>query len=179
MQTNKEMGGNMRIVAKTASVAGIALLLSGCTTTPAVAEKSTFDSSKRHIVKHYKDAYYYRPNQAWSYKLNANSANFNNVASGGLLECKENDIWFLSIADRAEERKIRDRYFIGLSKFDLEDMKSDPTLIPRRDSKEFKDLMEIDRQMAEQDLIGCAGQIPANQVEKIIPMSEVVTIPSL
>ncbi len=161
-----------------ASVAGAVVLLSGCSTTMAATEKYPFDLKKRHIAKHYDNDYYYRPNHSWSYKLNKNHANLNNVASGGLLNCKENDIWFISIDDRPEEEKIRYRYFISLSKAQLEDMKGDLTEIPRRDSKEFKDLREIDTQMAQQGLIGCAGRIPKDQVEKIIPMSEVVAIPS-
>ena len=171
----------MKAVAKMASIAsvvGTVLLVSGCTTTSAVAEKKAFDINKRHIVKHYEDAYYYRPNHSWSYKLSEYSANLNNVASGGLLTCKENDIWFISINDRAEEKKIRYRYFISLAKSQLEKMWSDPTFIPRRDSKEFKDLIKIDTQMAQQGLIGCSGKIPKERIEKIIPVSEVIAVPS-
>ena len=169
----------MRAVVKIASVVGVALLLNGYATTLVAAEAYSFDKNKQHIVQHYGGDYHYRPNHAWSYKLDKNSAHLNNVASGGLLTCKENDIWYISTHDRAEEKKIRYRYFISLSKFDLNDMKKDPTFIPRRDSKEFNALIEIDTQMVQQGLIGCSGKIPKGQIEKILPMSDAISIPSL
>ncbi len=182
MYAGKNKGVKMETVAKLVAIAGVSgvmLVLSGCAMTSVATEKPPFDIKKQHILKHYEDVYYYRPNQSWSYKLDANSANLNNVASGGLLNCKEDDIWFRSIQDGAEEEKIRYRYMISLSKSQLEDMKDDPTFIPRRDSKEFKDLIEIDTQMAQQNLIGCSSEIPKEQVEKIMPVSDVIAIPSL
>lgn len=166
----------MRAVAKIVGVAGAALVLSGCASTPVATEKYAFDINKRHIVQYYEDEYHYRPNHSWSYKLDENSANLNNIAAGGYLTCEENDIWFISMEDREEEKKIRYRYFISLSKSQLNDMKDDPTFIPRRDSKEFKELIEIDTRMAKQDLIGCSGKLPKNQVEKITSLSDVVSI---
>ena len=167
----------MRI--KVVIATGTVLLLSGCNnTTPTVQNNQAFNVKQQHIIKHYEDAYYYRPNNAWSYKQSANSANLNNVASGDILKCKENDIWFISNQDRAPEKKIRYRYTISLSKSQLNKMKEDPDYIPRRYSKEFKDLTEIDTQMAKKGLIGCAGQIPKERIEKILPQSEVLTVPS-
>ena len=152
--------------------------LIGCNNaTPTVQNKQTFDLNHQNIVKHYKDAYYYRPSNAWSYKLSANSANLNNVASGGILKCKENDIWFISNNDRAPEKKIRYRYTISLSKSQLNKMEEDSEFIPRRDSKEFQDLVEIDTEMAKKGLIGCRNQIPKDRIEKILPQSEVIEIP--
>lgn len=167
------------MIVKVAVAACVALLLSGCdNATPAAQHnKQAFDLKKQHIVKHYKDAYYYRPNNAWSYKLSANSANLNSVTSGGHLKCQENDIWFISNSDRAPEKKIRYRYYISLAKLQLNKMEEDPNYIPRRDSKEFKDLIEIDTQMAKQGLIGCSSQIPKGRIENILPQGEVVSIP--
>ena len=163
---------------KIAITAAISLLMNGCSSnTPAVQNKQAFNLKQLHIVKHYKDSYHYRPNNAWSYKQSANSANLNNVTSGGKLQCKENDIWYISNHDRAPEKKIRYRYLISLAKSQLNKMKEEPEYIPRRDSQEFKDLIEIDTQMAKQGLIGCAGQIPKEVIEKILPQSEVISIP--
>ena len=161
------------------SALSIAFLLNGCNNTPTVQNKQTFDLNQQNIIKHYKDAYYYRPANAWSYKLSANSANLNNVASGGILKCKENDIWFISNDDRAPEKKIRYRYMISLSKSQLNKMEDESEYIPRRDSKEFKDLIGIDTQMAKRGLIGCRHQIPKERIEKILPQSEVIEIPQI
>lgn len=166
----------MKIAIQTAVVAGVIILLNGCNNTPSVENTQAFDLKKQHIAKHYKDAYYFKPNNSWSYKLNANGATLNNVASGGVLTCKENSIWFISNADRSEEEKIRYKYFISLSKSSLNKMREDPDFIPRRNSKEFKDLMEIDTKMAKQGLVGCSDQISQERMEKILPASSVVAI---
>ncbi|MEA2048517.1 MAG: hypothetical protein U9O64_08760 [Campylobacterota bacterium] len=159
------------------SALSMAFLLDGCNSTPTVQNTQAFNVNQQNIVKHYKDAYYYRPSNAWSYKLSANSANLNNVASGGILKCKENDIWFISNNDRNPEKNIRYRYMISLSKAQLNKMEDEPEYIPRRDSKEFHDLIEIDTQMAKKGLIGCRHQIPKGRIEKILPQSEVIEIP--
>lgn len=161
------------------SALSIAFLLNGCNNTPTVQKTQAFDLNKQNIVKHYKDAYYYRPSNAWSYKLSANSANLNNVTSNGILKCKENDIWFISNNNRAPEQKIRYKYTISLSKSQLNKMEEDTEFIPRRDSKEFHDLIEIDTQMAKRGLIGCRHQIPKERIEKILPQSEVIEIPKI
>lgn len=163
---------------KAVVAAAIVLFLNGCNdSTPTIQDKQSLNVHKQHIVKHYKDAYYYRPNNAWSYKLTANSANLNNVASSGNLKCKENDIWYIMDHARDAEMKVRYKYTITLSKSQLNKMEDESDYIPRRDSKEFKDLIEIDTQMAKQGLIGCSSQIPKERIEKRLPQGGVISIP--
>ncbi len=157
----------MKIVIKIAGVVVIALLLSGCTGTSSVEKEYAYDSSKRQIAQYDDESYYYRPDHSWSHRLDENSANLNSVASSGLLTCKEDDIWFISLNEREKEGKIRYRYMISLAKSQLMEMKDDSTYIPRRDSKEFKDLIAIDTQMAEQGLIGCSSQLSKEEFAKI------------
>lgn len=146
---------------------GAALLTSGCVSTSSIEKKHPYSSDKGHIAEYDKETYYYKPDHSWSHRLDANTAHINSVASGGLITCKEDDIWFISLNERAEEGKIRYRYFISLAKSQLMDMKDDPNYIPREDSKEFKDLIEIDTQMAQQGLIGCSEKLSKQEVAKI------------
>jgi len=169
----------MELIVKAASTLGLIALLSGCVKTPDLKDGYTYDVKKIHIIKYQDESYHYRPDHTWSYKLNANSANMNNVTSGGILSCKEGDIWFISLKDREEERKIRYRYFISLSKFQLNDMREDPHFIPRENSKEFKNLIRMDTEYAKQGLIGCSGKIPKAEMEKIIPQSRAISVPAL
>ena len=157
----------MKAAVKMGAIAGILLLVNGCTGTSSVEKEYTFDSNKRHIDQYDKESYYYEPDHSWSHRLDANTANLNSVASSGLLICKEDDIWFISMNERGEEGKIRYRYMISLAKSQLMEMEDNATYIPRRDSKEFKDLIEIDTQMARQGLIGCATKISKEEFSKI------------
>lgn len=168
----------MNVVVKMGGVL-IAIMLSACVSTPTSMQKYVFDKNKIHILKYQEEGYYYRPNHSWSYILHANSANMNNITSGGILSCKENDIWYISIKDREEERKIRYRYFISLSKFQLNDMRKDSTFIPRENSKEFKNLVRMDTEYAKLGLIGCSSKIPKAEIEKILPQSSAISLPTL
>jgi len=168
----------MKEVVKIASVAGVVLLVSGCAATSGATEKYPFDINKRYIAQYDEETYYYRPKHSWSYRLTANNAHINTIASSELITCKKDDIWYISMNERAEEESIRYRYFISLSKSQLMKMEDNSTYIPRRDSKEFNDLVEIDTRMAQQDLIGCSSKLPKEQIEKITPMSDTIAIPS-
>ena len=148
--------------------AGVILFLAGCADSASIGKQYAYDVNKRHVAQHDKDNYYYRPDNSWSKRLKANEANLNSVASSGLLSCKENDIWFISMNEREEEGKIRYRYMISLAKSQLIDMENNATYIPRRDSKEFKDLIKIDTQMAGQGLIGCSGKLSKEEVSRSI-----------
>ena len=161
----------MKLEIKIVIITGMAVLLNGCTGGTASASKEySYNSSEKHIAQYDEESYYYRPNYAWSQRLNANSANLNNVASSGLLTCKEDDIWFISLNEREEEGKIRYRYMISLAKSQLMEMEDNATYIPRRDSQEFKDLIEIDTQMAGQGLIGCSSKISKEKFAKLRTM---------
>ena len=144
-----------------------ALLFTGCVSTSSVDKKYPYDINKRHIAQYNEDENYFRPDYSWSHRLDANTANLNSVASSGLLSCKENDLWFISMNEREEEAKVRYRYFISLAKSQLDEMEDNATYIPRRDSKEFKDLIEIDTTMARQGLIGCSERISEEQFAKL------------
>ncbi len=158
----------MKILIKIATVTGVALLLSGCTSGSTFTGKQyAYDINKRHIAQYDENNYYYRPNNSWSVKLDANTAHINSVASSGLLKCKENDIWFISLNEREEEGAIRYRYLLSLAKLQLMDMKDDASYIPRRDSREFKDLIDIDTQMVRQGLIGCSKRMSKTEVSHI------------
>ncbi len=169
----------MKFIVKVASTLSVIALLSGCVKIPNSTEGYVYDTKKIHIIKYQNESYHYRPDHTWSYKLNANSANMNNVASSGILSCKEGDIWFISLKDREEERKIRYRYFISLSKFQLNDMREDPNFIPRENSKEFKNLVRMDTEYAKLGLIGCSAKIPKEEIEKILPKSSAISVPTL
>jgi hypothetical protein len=167
----------MRIALKSICAAGIIVFLGGCTDIASADRQYAYDINKRHIVQYGEDNYYYRPDNSWSQRLNANEANLNNVASSGKLHCRENDIWFISMNDREKEGKIRYRYMISLAKSQLMKMENNATYIPRRDSKEFKDLIKIDTQMAHQSLIGCSSRISKKEIAKIgISLPPVVPI---
>ncbi len=157
----------MRIAMKRVCVAGAIVFLGGCADVLSIDKQYVYNANKRHVVQYGDDNYYYRPDHSWSQRLNANKANLNSVASSGLLSCKENDIWYISINDREEEGKIRYRYMISLAKSQLIDIENNATYIPRRDSKEFKDLIEIDTQMAHHGLIGCSSRISKNEILKL------------
>ncbi len=157
----------MRYLTKIMAFSGIVLLFGGCLGTSSVEKKYSYDNNKRHIVEYDKETYYYRPDNSWSHRLDANTAHLNSVASGGLLACEEDDIWFISLNDRSDEGKIRYRYFISLAKFQLMDMEDDSDYIPRDDSKEFQDLIEIDTRMASQGLIGCSKKLSKQEIAKI------------
>jgi len=157
----------MKNVVNMTVLTGLVLLLSGCTDTPSTEKAYAYDFDKRHLAQYHDEKYYYRPYHTWSHVLDANTANLNSVASSGLLECKENDIWFISLNARAEEGKVRYRYFISLAKSQLMKMKDEATFIPRRDSKEFHDLMVIDTQMVKDGLIGCSSQLSQDKLSKL------------
>ena len=157
----------MSYVAKSMGIIMVVLLFDGCIASPSVAEKYPFNGKNREIVQYDEENSYYRPKNSWSHRLDANTAYINTIASSELLECKENDIWFISMNSRKEEGKVRYRYFISLTKSHLMDMKDDPTYIPRKDSKEFKDLMDIDTIMARQGLIGCSSKMSKQEVVNI------------
>ncbi len=157
----------MGALAKIIVFLGVVSLLGGCLGSSSVEKKYPYDSNKRHIVEYDEETYYYRPDNSWSHILDANTAHLNSVVSGGLLTCGEDDIWFISLDDRADEGKIRYRYFISLAKSQLMDMEDDSEYIPRDDSKEFQDLIEIDTQMARQGLIGCSKKLSEEEIIKI------------
>jgi len=155
---------------------GIALLLfTGCNSTPKVTQNAQYDIHKLHIVEYSKDVeegeerYYYKPEYSWSYRLDASNAYINTITSSSILTCQENDIWFISLDEREEQSKVRNTYLITLAKFQLDDMKDDPTYIPRRDSEEFLKLIEIDTRLAQHGLTGCVSQMSKEEVEKVIP----------
>ena len=158
----------MKNVAKIVLLTGVGLMFSGCTGTSSVVEQEyVYDANKRHLAQYKEEYYYYRPDHSWSHVLDASTANINSVASSGLLTCKENDIWYISVNEREKEAKIRYRYFISLAKSQLIDMEDNASYIPRRDSKEFKDLIETDTQLARQGLIGCSSRLTDEQMSKI------------
>jgi len=146
---------------------GLMMFLSGCSNTASAEKEYAYDINEHQLIHYNDENYYYRPNYSWSQVLNANTANLNNVASGNILDCKENDIWFISLNEREKEGKVRYRYTISLAKNQLMKMEDNATYIPRRDSKEFKDLIEIDTQMARQGLIGCSSMISKEAFAKI------------
>jgi len=162
------------VAATTASL----LFLTGCSNTPEVMEKGAYDINNRHIVEysaHNEENdmyYYYRPNHTWSYKLDANNAHINSVTSSNLLVCNENDIWFISLDERDRQAQIRYRYLISLAKSQLDDMKDDPSYIPRKDSAEFHELTKVDTELAQKGLIGCQKQISKEEAEKVLPHTE-------
>ncbi len=161
----------MKLDIKSVVVTGVAILLSGCAgDTASVKKEYSYNSSAHHIAQYDEESYYYRPNYSWSQRLSANSANLNNVASSGLLTCKEDDIWFISLNEREEEGKIRYRYMISLAKSQLMKMEDNATYIPRRDSKEFKDLIEIDTKLTRQGSIGCSSKISKEKFAKLRTM---------
>ena len=161
----------------TATVIGTAslLFLTGCNNTPEVMKKGAYDINNRHVVEYSKDAeegkerYYYRPDHSWSYKLDANNAHINTVTSNNLIKCNENDIWFISLDERERQGEIRYRYLISLAKSQLDDMKDDPTYIPREDSTEFHELIKIDTELAQKGLIGCQKPMSSEEAERVIP----------
>lgn len=165
----------MKVLTTILATTGMAVLFTGCNSTPEVSEKGTFDVNKRHIVEYSKDVeegkerYYYRPDHSWSHRLDASNAYINTITSSSILTCQENDIWFISMNEREEQDKIRHTYLITLAKFQLDDMKDDPTYIPRRDSEEFLSLIEIDTRLAQNGLIGCVNQMSQEEVERVIP----------
>lgn len=146
---------------------GLMLFLSGCSNTASAEKEYAYNINKHHLIHYNSKEYYYAPNHSWSQILNANAANLNNVASGDILDCKENDIWFISLNEREKEEKVRYRYIISLAKNQLMKMEDNATYIPRRNSKEFKDLTETDTQMAHKGLIGCSGRISKESFSKI------------
>ena len=156
---------------------GAVLLFAGCSSNSEVVQKGPFDLNKRHIVEYSKDVkkgeerYYYRPDHSWSYRLDANNAFINTIASSSIITCQENDIWFISMNHREEEGKIRYRYMISLAKSQLDDMKEDPQYIPRRDSQEFQDLIKIDTELAKRGLIGCQSQMPKDEAKRVVPQA--------
>lgn len=157
---------------------GMAVLFTGCNNTPEVAQKGPFDINKRHIAEYSKDVeegeerYYYRPDHSWSYRLDASNAFINTISSSSLLTCQENDIWFIAMDHREEQGEIRYRYLISLAKSQLNDMKEDPTYIPRRDSEEFQDLIRIDTQLAQRGLIGCQSQMSKEEAQRVVPKAK-------
>ncbi len=152
---------------KSMGIITIALLFSGCIASSSVAEKYPYNEKNREIVQYDEERSYFRPKNSWSHRLDANTAYINTVASSELLKCREDDIWFISMNSREEEGKVRYRYLISLTKSHLMDMKDDSTYIPRKDSKEFKDLIDIDTEMVSQGLIGCSSKMSKEEVSNI------------
>ena len=145
---------------------GILLFLVGCTETT-MSTTYPYRFNRLQLIEYDKSHYYTRPLHSWSQKLTANMANLNNVASGELLDCKENDIWFISLNEREREGKVRYRYWLTLSKQQLMKMEDNRTYIPREDSREFKDLQSIDSELNSQKLIGCSPMLPEAKYEKM------------
>lgn len=153
---------------------GTVTLFNGCSNKHhEIMQKGTYDPKQYHVVEYGKDAddgeerYYLRPDHTWSYKLDKSNAHINTVSSGGILSCKEHDIWYISMNERAKQGQIRYNYLISLAKSQLDDMKDDPSYIPRRESEEFYELMRIDTELAQQGLIGCRSPLPQEYAEEI------------
>jgi len=157
----------MRNVKKIGLFAGVVLLFNGCVGGSPVMENAPYDSNKLHIAQYDEEQYYYRPDYSWSQVLDANTAHLNSVASSDVLTCKENDIWYISVNEREAEAKVRYRYMLSLAKSQLMKMRKEADYIPRRDSKEFKDLIALDTQLAKQGLIGCSSKLSSEQMKKI------------
>ena len=165
----------MKVLTTILTTTSLAVLFTGCNSTPEVSQKAVFDVNQRHITEYSKDVeegeerYYYRPNHSWSFRLDASNAYINTITSSSILTCQENDIWFISMDEREEQNKVRYTYLITLAKFQLDDMKDDPTYIPRRDSEEFQNLIEIDTRLAQHGLIGCENQMSKEEVARVLP----------
>ncbi len=157
----------MKTVLKMGVIVGMVWLVNGCIGASSVEKEYAYDSNKRHLAQYDDEKYYYRPDNAWSHTVDASTAHLNSVASSELLTCKENDIWFISLNEREEEGKVRYRYIISLAKSQLMEMEDNASYIPRRDSKEFKDLMDIDTRMAKEGLIGCSSEVSEDQLSKL------------
>lgn len=158
----------MILVLRTIGITAATVLLLGCTASPTVEKEYIYDITKRHIVEHSNENSYFRPDNSWSHVLDANTAYLNTVASSNILKCEENDIWFISENERAREGKVRYRYTISLAKSQLMKMEDNATnYIPRRDSREFNNLVEINTQMAEEGLIGCSKILSDKEMSKL------------
>lgn len=138
------------------------MLLSGCAGN--VAEPPLVQQQR--VVKNIGEHYYYVPAYAEGFKLNKKYAYLNNVVSSGLLECKENYAFIESRAAKAKIDKVVKAYYASLSVEELKQIRNHPTAIPKREGKEFQNIIKAETLAVRNAEAGCVPPMPKKQVNE-------------
>ncbi len=130
----------------------IALLFVGCTGSN---PKPMYQQQK--VVRQAGGNYYYAPVNAIGGKMDDKLVYLNKVTSSGLLQCKRGYALLTDSSVVQKEKKVNDAYLAILTPAELRAVfeNKNPTHIPKRNSKEFQNLVKIDTQLVREGKLAC------------------------
>ncbi len=140
---------------------GVALLFVGCTgNTPKPLHQ------QQRVVKNIGNHYYYVPAYAQGGKLDKKWAYLNGISSSGLLQCKKNYVLISNPKAMQKSGKTTQAYQAILTPSELKELSAHPTSIPKRNSKEFKNLIKTDTELARTGQLYCIPPMSQKQVKQ-------------
>lgn len=150
----------------TFALIGMAILLIGCGNQPSFnpAEHPLSDFQK--TVIHEEGKYYRVPLYAYGSTLDAKYAYINRVTSSGLLECKKDDSIVLHSSIKTENDKLSKNYYDSLTPEELITFRKHPTIIPKRDSKEFQAIIAYETRLVRDGKMTCVSPMSAQEVKE-------------
>lgn len=149
------------------ALGSIALLLIGCGET-----QPSFDASKHSLGDFQKkvvvdgDKYYMYPVIATGGRLHPKWTYMKRFTSSGLLECKKDDVLALHSSFKSEDEKINKVYLDSLSPEELKTLLKHPTVIPRKDSKEFRAIVAYETKLVREGKMACIPPMTTQQVKE-------------
>jgi len=150
----------MKLIIKTITTIGIASFLTACS-----GKSIPLHQQQKH-VENIGENYYYIPNNAIGGQLNKKWAYLNVITSSGLLNCKENDAFLINKTESENEDSINKIYLSNLTVEELKKLNMHPTFIPKRNSKEFQNLIDIDTHLVREGMITCLSPMSKKDVLK-------------
>ncbi len=140
---------------------GIALLFVGCTgNTPKPLHQ------QQRVVKNMGKHYYYVPVYAQGGKLNKKWAYLNGVTSSGLLHCKKNYAWIANSKADKKSQKALGAYEAILTPSERKELYTHPTSIPRKDTKEYRNLVKVETELVKSGQAYCMPPMSQKQVKQ-------------
>ncbi len=150
----------MKIATKIISVVGIALFFAGCTGNSVPLHK------QQKTVRQVKGHYYYLPVSTEGGKLRAKSAYVSNITSSGLLQCKKNYLWIANTKEAIKAEKAVKLYTSILTPSEIKEFTTHSTSIPKKNSKEFQNLIKVETKLAKYGQSYCIRPMSQKEVKQ-------------
>ncbi len=145
---------------KIISVASIALFFVGCTSNSLPLHK------QQKSVRQVKGHYYYLPVNTDGGKLGTKSAYVSNITSSGLLQCKKDYLWIANKKEAIKADNAAKLYLSSLTPSELKEFTTHSTSIPKKNSKEFQNLIKVDTELAKHGQSYCIRPMLQKEVKQ-------------
>ncbi len=140
---------------------GVVLLFTGCTgNVPKPLHQ------QQRVVKNIGNNYYYVPAQSYGFKVDKKVAYMNNVITGGLLQCRENDVVVETLKSSKDGKKLLKEYFSTLTAAELKVARSNSLTIPKKEGKEFQKFIATGTKAARSGEIYCINPMSNKDVKQ-------------